>query len=79
MLVVIKGNVVKYVITSISMNMCSYSCIKRLLLNVIIRITFIAHVLLYVLPDPHMMAIAFVSFFIIHFLYCILHSCVLYN
>ena len=79
MLVVIKGNVVKYVITSISMNMCSYSCIKRLLLNVIIGITFIAHVLLYVLPDRHMISIAFVSFFIINFLYCIVQSCVLHN
>ena len=43
----IKGNVINYVITSISMN-----TIKRLLLNVITGITLIAHALLYILPDP---------------------------
>ena len=52
----IKGNVMNYVITSISMNICisQNTCtiaIKRLLLNVIIGITFIVHALLYILPD----------------------------
>ena len=46
---------------------CSYECyctcmtaIKWLLLIVIIGITFIAHALLYILPDSPLMAIAFI-------------------
>ena len=38
----IKGNVINYIITITSMNICIY---------VIIEITFIAHALLYILPD----------------------------
>ena len=66
----IKGNVMNYVITSISM------AIKRLLLNVIIEITFIAHALLYILPDPPYMAILPLSFLIIlcYFLYIVFFS-----
>ena len=60
----IKGNVINYAITTINMNICisQSTCIiviKRLLLNVIIGITFIAHPLLYILPDPPWMAITY--------------------
>ena len=53
----IKGNVINYIIITISMNICisQSTCmiaIKRLLLNVIIGITFIACALLCILPDP---------------------------
>ena len=52
----IKGNVINYILISISMSISISQntftvAIKRLLLNVIIGITFTPHVLLYILPD----------------------------